>query len=177
MKKKNFNFRNQWTFTNHLQLWQTMGRWDFQSLLSYFTSFTHGKYNNQMVSLIYLIGIISNDRVTSTDRFQETHFIRFKCNQRSKWSCRILSIGLDSSTEFTVSRKEFDATSYSHRQLSSRGKSSIDQIVSNLLELHAVPKRTFLELFWKFSPKETEEGKLGEFASSHTHNKWSFWLY
>ena len=129
------------------------------------------------------IEIISNDRVTSTDHFQETRFIRFKCNERLNYAhgdvlavlpsndpsevaefCQLL--GLNPSTEFTVSQKEFNATSYSYRQLSSHGKISIDQIVSNFLDLHAVPKRTFFELLWKFSPNETEKEKLREFATT-----------
>lgn len=76
--------------------------------------------------------------------------------------CQLL--GLNASTIFTISQKESNATSYSYRQLSSLGKISIGDLVSNFLDLHAVPKRTFFELLWKFSPNETEKEKLREFS-------------
>lgn len=129
------------------------------------------------------IEIISNERVTSSDHFQETRFIRFRRTDRLNYVpgdvlavlpsndpnevtefCQLL--GLNPSSEFAISQKESNATSYSYRQLSSIGKVTIGQLVSNYLDLHAVPKRTFFELIWKFSPNEVEKEKLREFATT-----------
>ena len=129
------------------------------------------------------IEVISNERVTPLDHFQETRLIRLKCNNRLNYRpgdvlavlpsnnadevaefCQLL--GLNPLDEFTVSQQESNATSYSYRKLASHGKLTVGDLVSNYLDLHAVPKRTFFELLWKFSPNDIEKEKLRDFATT-----------
>lgn len=43
---------------------------------------------------------------------------------------------------------------------------SIRKVVSEYMDIHAVPRRSFFDLFWRFSDDETEKEKLREFAST-----------
>ncbi|XP_053205077.1 NADPH-dependent diflavin oxidoreductase 1-like [Panonychus citri] len=128
--------------------------------------------------------IISNERVTSTDHFQEVRFIRIDLNGQEKLNYSPGDVALIQGENFPDEVDSFlqllnldgnlliqcqrvdedfiesDGYNYLPRQLHVR------TLVSKYLDIHSVPKRSFFDLIWKFSPDETERQKLKEFAST-----------
>lgn len=130
--------------------------------------------------------VISNRRVTAETHFQDTRLISFQTDERLKYSpgdvlavrpendplevkdfLTLLSLGPE---KVVTMRKNTDrcslinAVSFSYRHLS--GSHTIGDLITKYFDLHAVPKRCFFSLLWKFSDDDSEREKLKELAST-----------
>ena len=127
--------------------------------------------------------VISNDRVTPHDHFQETRLIKFKSDPLNYVPGDVIAIypensdeevedmmqlmNLDGKQKMTVAVRsgcsECPAL-FSYSRLP--GTYELGHLLRNTFDLHAVPKRSFFSLLWKFSRDEAEKEKLKEFSTT-----------
>ena len=134
-------------------------------------------------SKVSFVSVISNERVTPEDHFQETRLIKLQSNglkhnpgdviaikpeNSDKHVSDLLNLmNLDANQIVKVAlneRAESNPATFSYADL--KGNYRVEELLRKYFDLHAVPKRCFFDLFWKFSDDEVEKGKLREFASS-----------
>ncbi|KAI1287987.1 NADPH-dependent diflavin oxidoreductase 1 [Halotydeus destructor] len=130
--------------------------------------------------------IISNERVTSSEHFQDVRLLRVKVSpdvvydagdvvmvmpENSKQEVDELLDLLNLDTKWhrpgsmlLISPREDNVTTRQFAHLPTR--LSLRKLITKYLSIHSVPKRSFFELLWKFSPDEIEREKLREFAST-----------
>ncbi|XP_060597586.1 NADPH-dependent diflavin oxidoreductase 1-like [Ruditapes philippinarum] len=123
--------------------------------------------------------LISNERVTSPDHFQDTRLIRLDitgsnlrydpgdvavvCPQNMSDTVDdfISYMKLDPDTEFTLQLNDPDASLPKLPE-----PCSIKYLVENYLDINCVPRRSFFEMLLYFAEEEREKEKLEEFTSS-----------
>lgn len=132
----------------------------------------------------YLSRVISNERATSLDHFQEVRYVKLEfnpafyltyqpgdvvmiCPQNSPSDVDnfIKLFKLDPNEKFIL-KKEDTSCSIQNAYHHLPQPCTIKQLVRDYLDIHSVPKRSFFELLWKFSDDPIEAEKLQEFAST-----------
>jgi sulfite reductase alpha subunit-like flavoprotein len=139
-----------------------------------------GHISNGCTSLS--VEVKSNERVTPVDHFQETRLIRLQ-NPDLKYNpgdvvailpqnspddvkdlLQLMKLNGDEEVTVSVRSGSSDCPalfSFSHLP----GTYKLEQLIQSRFDLHAVPKRSFFSLLWKFSRDETEKEKLKEFST------------
>lgn len=144
---------------------------------------SHGDDNVLPHAQATSVVVISNDRVTPEDHFQETRLIKLQSDRLEYVPGDVIAIlpensadevedliklmNLDAKQKVDVAvRSDCNGSpslfSYSHLP----GTDELSHLIRTKFDLHAVPKRSFFSLLWKFSGDETEKEKLKEFATT-----------
>ncbi|XP_015782037.1 NADPH-dependent diflavin oxidoreductase 1 [Tetranychus urticae] len=127
--------------------------------------------------------IICNERVTPSSHFQEVRFIKICINNEPDLIyqpgdvvlihpknfpdevaifCSLLN--LNPSMKFRCRQLDMNFTEYGHNNLPEF--LDVHTLVTQQLDIHSVPKRSFFDLLWRFSEDDLEREKLREFAST-----------
>lgn len=125
------------------------------------------------------VSVVSNVRVTPDHHFQETRLIKLSAGELRHSVGDVIAIhpengeeevddmlslmGLDGSQRVRITTSSQSSGLFSHSGLS--GDWELRQLIREKLDLHVVPKRSFFDLFWRFSDHEVEKEKLKEFAT------------
>lgn len=128
--------------------------------------------------------IISNERITSDDHFQDVRHIKIQShdsiiheagdvvavlpeNDPTEVEDFLKLLNLDPNKKFVIKKSRVDVqnpVSFTYRFLN--GCFTVHDLVAKHFDIHAVPKRCFFYILWRFSPDEIEKDKLKEFASN-----------
>ena len=142
-----------------------------------------GVLADQPVNGCRQVTVISNERVTTENHFQETRFLRLSSGGLSYNCGDVVAILPENSSEdvddflsllclqgherVTISVNDGNRRTPPVFSFSSlAGSYDLKDVVRTQFDLHAVPQRSFFDLFWKFSQDETEKAKLKEFATT-----------
>lgn len=157
---------------------------------SYLVNMNHKKENPYQAFFDYkhpfMATILSNERVTSEDHFQDVRLMKFQIPEvltSLKYSpgdiCVVNPKNLQSNVEEFISllglekdkliiirnknREWLNGCTYN----SIEEACSILDLVTNYLDIQSIPKRSFFEIFYHFSQDELEKNKLKEFNSTN----------
>ena len=128
--------------------------------------------------------VASNERVTTEAHFQDVRHIKFQSHEVIRHEAGdvvavlpendpvevqdfMSLLGLDPDKRLVIKARNpvlESPVSFTYRFL--KGSYTIQELVSKMFDIHAVPKRCFFYLLWRFSPDEVEKEKLKELASN-----------
>ncbi len=133
----------------------------------------------------YLARVLSNERVTRTEHFQDVRLIKLEIGDESSLKyglgdvCLVkpqnsaqnveqfLSLlKLDRNQNFILTKGEHNWMSGDSYYNNLPNPCSVLTLVTHYLDIQSIPKRSFFELFWRFSQNDLEKQKLQEFAST-----------
>lgn len=133
----------------------------------------------------YRSRVISNERLTSEDHFQDTRFIRLHLSsdqslnyspgdvvmilpQNSKENVDefIDLLNLDRNQLIKIRRKNKNFLGFNLYDTIENRPISIEQLVEQYFDLSSVPKRSFFEVLTNYSTDQLEHDKLKEFSST-----------
>ncbi|XP_054168750.1 NADPH-dependent diflavin oxidoreductase 1-like [Oppia nitens] len=132
----------------------------------------------------YLAKVLSNERITAKDHFQDVRLIKLGINdkqlnyslgdvccikpQNSKENVQkfISLLNLDENEYFVLDANPHNWINRKSYYNNLPKPCSVLTLVTEYLDIQSVPKRSFFQLFYRFSDFELEKQKLKEFAKS-----------
>ncbi|CAG2162563.1 unnamed protein product [Oppiella nova] len=134
----------------------------------------------------YLAKVLSNERITSEDHFQDVRHIKLEVNdtklsyglgdvccikpQNSDLNInRFLSLlNLNKDMYFTLEKNEHNWLSESSYYNNLPKPCSVLTLVTEYMDIQSIPKPSFFDLFYRFSDNDLEKEKLKQFAQNST---------
>lgn len=128
--------------------------------------------------------VVSNRRATSEDHFQDVRLIKLQLTEDVKYSVGDVAMVAPQNSEQDVQQfleltglnddkykwgahfvPEKTADNVTSANYELQCLFSAEAMAREMLDIHSVPKKSFFELFWRFSTDQLERDKLREFAS------------